>query len=80
MVDLLLLGALEDIVSARTLVCGNEVRVKDAGEGHHGHHVVPELLLQVNVQYLGSAHGIGHVHAADVPSTKHNLVWVYLQK
>jgi hypothetical protein len=53
-------------------------RVEDAGERHHGLHMVPELLIQVNVQYLGSSHGIGHVHIVDVLYTKHNVARVRL--
>jgi hypothetical protein len=46
------------------------VWVEDVGEGHHGFHMVPELLMHVNVQYVGSAYGINHVHVVDVASTK----------
>lgn len=80
LLHLLLLGALDDIVGAGALVGGDEVRVVDAGEGHHGLHVMPELLLQVDVQHPSPGHGVGQVHAADVPPTEHDVVWVYLQK
>ena len=79
LVNLLFLGALDDIVGARTLVCCDEVGIIDAGKWHHGLHVWPELLLQVNVQHLGPCHGIGQVHVADVPASEHNVIRVYLK-
>lgn len=78
LVNLLFLGALDDIVGARTLVSCNEVRIIDARKWHHGLHVRPELLLQVDVQHLGPGHGIGQVHVADVPASEHNVIRVHL--
>jgi hypothetical protein len=79
LLHLFFLGALDDIVGTRALVSGDEVRIIDTGKWHHGLHVGPELLLQVNVQHLGPGHGICQVHAADIPASKHKVVWVHLK-
>jgi hypothetical protein len=79
LIHLLFLSPLDDIVGTGALVCGNEVRVEDAGEWHHGFHVAPELSLQANVEHLGPGHRLGHVQVADVPATEHNVVGINLQ-
>jgi hypothetical protein len=76
---LLLLGSLDDIVGARALVSSDEVRVIDARQWHHGLHVGPELLLQINVQHLGPGHSISQAHVADVPATEHDVFRVHLK-
>lgn len=79
LLDLLLLGALEDVVGTRALVGGDEVGIKDTRERDHGLHVGSKLLLQVNVKDLGPCHGISEVHVTDVPPPEHNVIRVNLQ-
>lgn len=74
-----LLGSLDDIVSSGFLVGSDEVWVIDTRKWDNGLHVGPELLLQVNVQHLGPGHSISHVHAADVPTPKNDVIWAHLQ-
>lgn len=78
LLHLLLLGALDDIVRAGSLVGGDEVGVIDAGERHHGLHVRSELLLQINVKYLCPGHSISQVHVANVPAPEHKVIRVHL--
>mmetsp|Transcript_22511 Transcript_22511/g.39898 ORF Transcript_22511/g.39898 Transcript_22511/m.39898 type:complete len:209 (+) Transcript_22511:687-1313(+) len=75
-VDVLLEGledgflvALDDVVGAIGLVCSNKVRKVDGRHWHHVLHLVVKLILQLDIQHLGAAHGITKVHLGDIPST-----------
>ena len=78
LLNLLLLGALNDVVSPGILISSDEIRVVDSWEGDHVLHVGPQLLLEINVKNLSPGHCICQVHVANVPPTKHYVIWVHL--
>jgi hypothetical protein len=56
-----LFGPPQDVVSARALICGDEVGVKYGGEGGELFQVVVELLLQRKVDDLAGGGLIGKI-------------------
>lgn len=74
--DLLLVGGGDQVVGTVGLVGGNKVSRVDRGQGDDGLHVGDELTLQIPLQDLGAGHGVGEVHARDIPSSEDNIVGV----
>ena len=70
------LAARNHVVGTVTLVGGNEVRVVDAGQGRQSGHLLPNLVLQRGLEDLGTVHGIGHVHRANVPAADDEVIGV----
>ena len=70
------LGALNDIVGAVLLVGSDEVRVVDGREGGHGGHLLLHLSLEGRLEDLSTVHGLGEVHAADIPATNDEVIGV----
>ena len=64
------------VVGTLFLVGGNEVRIVDAGKRDHLSHLLLDLGLESGLQDGGSVHGIGQVHAADVPATNGEIIGV----
>lgn len=68
------LGAVDDIVGTVLLVGGDEVGVVDAGQRLHLGHLLAYHLLERRLQNLSTVHGLGHVHAADIPTTHNEII------
>lgn len=71
------LGAFEDIVGAITLVRSDEIRVVRARERLHIGHLLLDHVFQGRFQHTCPIHGLGKVHAADVPTTNNKIVRVH---
>src|SRR6266536_4727535 len=70
------LATLEAVVGAVFLVGSNEVWVVDAGKRNHLGHLLLDLSLESWLEDGGSVHGLGQVHAADVPAANDKVIWM----
>ena len=69
-------GPFENVVGTFFLVGSNEVRIVDAGKGLHRGHLLPDESLEGRLQDLSTIHGLGKIHATDIPSSDHKVIRV----
>lgn len=74
------LRALEHIVGAITLVRRDKIRVVRARERLHVDHLLLDHVFQGRLQHTCPIHGLGKVHAADIPPTNDKIVRVHHRK
>jgi hypothetical protein len=67
-------GTWDEVVGTLLLVGSNEVRVVDGGKGLHVGQLLADERLESRLEDTGTIHGLSQVHAADVPSTDHEVI------
>ena len=68
------LGSLHQVVGALVLVGGDEVGIVDARQRDHVRHLLADHGLERRLEDGGAVHGVGEVHAVDVPAADDQVV------
>lgn len=72
----LLVGSGKDVIGSILLVGGDEVGVVNRGKRDEVLHQRSDLSLEIELEDLGSGHGLIERHGRDIPSSKDEVVGV----
>ena len=68
------LATLNHVISALFLISSDKVRVVDTRQRLHFRHFFLDQVFQSGFEHSGPVHGLGQVHATDIPSANHKVV------